>query len=176
MTETTNKETASLKVGSEELLNQQIMMEGRSSALYLSMASWCDYTGYKHTADYLYDQAEEERRHMLKLVHYLNDAGGRAYQPEITGIQREFTSFRSIFELALQQEIKTTHAIHHIVQQCWDKQDLATYSFMQWYVQEQIEEETTARRALEIFDITGEEGVGRYLIDQAIGALATNNK
>lgn len=171
MLETTNKQTASLKMDSQELLNQQITMEGRSSALYLSMASWCDYSGYKHAADYLYNQSDEERGHMLKIIHYLNNAGGRAYQPEIIDIQREFTSFRAIFEMALQQEIKTTHAIHYLVKYCWDNQDLSTYNFMQWYVQEQIEEETTARRVLEIFDITGEEGVGRYLIDKEIGAL-----
>src|SRR5690606_9353958 len=118
MTETAYKQTASLKQGSEELLNQQIMMESRASALYLSMASWCDYRGYKHAADYLYDQSEDERKHMLKLVHYLNDAGGRAYQPDITDIQREFASFRSIFEIALQQEINTTQSIHRIVRHC----------------------------------------------------------
>jgi ferritin len=171
MAKTTNKQTASLKQGSEELLNQQIGMEGSSSALYLSMASWCDYMGYKYAADYLYAQSEEERGHMLKIIRYLNDAGGRAYQPDIRDIQREFVSFRSIFEMALQQEIKTTQSIHRIVQHCWNQQDVATFNFMQWYVQEQIEEEATARRVLDIFDVTGEEGVGRYLIDQAIGAL-----
>ena len=66
--------TGCLKPGSEELLNQQIKMEGGSSAMYLSMASWCDVMGYKNASNYLYDQSEEEREHMLKIFHYLNDA------------------------------------------------------------------------------------------------------
>jgi len=163
--------TACLKQGTEVLLNQQVVMEGKASAAYLAMASWCDIKGYKHSADFLYEQAEEEREHMLKIFHYINDAGGRAFQPEITGIQQEFTSLREIFELVLQQEIKVTHAIHRMVAHCWDNQDLATFNFLQWFVNEQIEEEVTARKILDLFDVIGEAGIGLYMIDKEIGAL-----
>jgi ferritin len=163
--------TACLKLGTEELLNQQIMMESKSSAIYLAMASWCDVIGYKESATYLYEQAEEEREHMLKIFHYVNDAGGRAFQPDVTDIQQNFTSLREIFELALQQEIKVSHAIHRIVEHCWKNQDIATFNFMQWFVQEQIQEETTARKILELFDVIGEAGVGLYFIDKEIGTL-----
>ena len=163
--------TASLKQGTEEFLNQQIMMESKASAIYLAMASWCDVMGYRESAAYLYEQAEEERGHMLKIFHYLNDAGGRALQPEVTDIQQNFTSLREVFELALKQEIKVSHAIHRIVEHCWDNQDVATFNFMQWFVQEQIQEEATARRVLELFEVIGEAGVGLYFIDKEIGAL-----
>lgn len=163
--------TASLKQGSEELLNQQISMEAKSSAIYLAMASWCDVNGYRNSADYFYDQAEEERGHMLKIFHYLNDAGGRAVHPELTEIQHNFISLREVFEMALKQEIKVSHAIHRIVEHCWDNQDIATFHFMQWFVQEQIEEETTARQILDAFDVIGEASVGLYFIDKEIGKL-----
>ncbi|MHB9147630.1 MAG: ferritin [Candidatus Amoebophilus sp.] len=163
--------TACLKQGTEVLLNQQVVIEGKSSAAYLAMASWCDIKGYKHSADFLYEQAEEERGHMLKIFHYINDAGGRAFQSEITGIQQDFTSLREIFELMLQQEIKVTHTIHRMVAHCWDNQDLATFNFLQWFVNEQIEEEVTARKILDLFDVIGETGVGLYMIDKEIGAL-----
>ena len=65
----------------EDLLNKQIQMEGSSSAAYLSMASWCEMTGYENSAKFLYMHSDEERGHMLKLFHYINEAGGHAFSP-----------------------------------------------------------------------------------------------
>lgn len=166
-----NKLNCALSKESEQLLNQQVAMEGKSSAGYLAMASWCDVKGYKHAAKFLYDQAEEERAHMLKLFHYINDVGGHALQPDITGIQHTFQALREIFELVLVQEVKVSQAIHHLVDHCLTSKDFATFNFLQWFVTEQIEEETTARRILELFDVIGETGVGLYMIDKEIGAL-----
>ncbi|MFC4871601.1 ferritin [Negadavirga shengliensis] len=164
----------SLLADTENKLNKQIEMEGKSSAYYLSMASWCDMKGYTHSARFLYDHAEEERMHMLKLFRYINDAGGHAIQPEITGIRHHFNTLREVFELILEHEIEVTKSINHIVDHCFNIKDFATFSFMQWYVTEQREEETLARRALELFDIIGEEGVGLWTIDQELGKLHSN--
>ena len=54
-------------------LNDQIALEAAASNNYLAMASWCEVTGYQGSADYFYAQSDEERTHMLKVVHYLND-------------------------------------------------------------------------------------------------------
>jgi ferritin len=164
----------SLSQVTERLLNQQVGMEGRSSAHYLAMASWCDVRGYKHAAEFLYQHAAEERAHMLKLFRYINDAGGHAIHPEITDIQHTFESFRRVFELTLVQEINVTKSIHQLVDHCLATKDFSTFSFLQWFVAEQIEEEVLTRRAVELFDVIGEEGIGRYTIDQAIGALKNN--
>ncbi|MDN3203647.1 ferritin [Algoriphagus sediminis] len=161
----------SLLSETEELLNKQIEMEGTSSAYYLSMASWCDMMGYANAAKYLYTHADEERMHMMKLFHYVNEAGGHAIQPEITGIRHNFNSLREVFELILEHEIKVTKSINSIVEHSFGAKDFATFSFMQWYVTEQREEETMSRRALELFDIIGEEGVGLWTIDQELGKL-----
>lgn len=155
----------------EQLLNEQVGMEGKASASYLAMASWCDGQGYKHAADFLYQHAEEERQHMLKLFHYINDAGGQAVQPDIIDTQHTFTSFRQVFELALSHEVKVTQAIQLLVDHCLAIKDFSTFNFLQWFVAEQVEEELVARRAVELFDVIGEEGIGRYTIDKAIGAL-----
>ncbi len=165
--------TCSLNSATEKLLNQQIGREGMASAYYLAMASWCDKRGYDHAAELLYQHAEEERTHMLKLVHYINDAGGHALHPDITGIPHEFKSFRAIFELILEHELKVTQAINDLVAHCLEIKDFATCNFLQWYVAEQREEEILARRVLELFDIIGEAGVGIYMLDQEIGKLQT---
>ena len=161
----------SISSETEALLNKQILMEGQSSAHYLSMASWCDMKGYSHSAKFLYDHSEEERMHMLKLFHYVNDAGGHAIQPEIRDIKHKFDSLREVFEDVLGHEINVSKSINQIVDHCYIVKDFATMNFMQWYVSEQREEELIARRALELFDIIGEEGIGLWTIDQEIGKL-----
>jgi ferritin len=163
--------TRSITSEIEALLNKQIVMEGKSSAAYLSMASWCDTQGYEVSADFLYKHSEEERMHMLKLFKYVNAAGGHALQPEITGIKQQFKSLREVFEEVLHHELEVTKSINHIVDNCFQIKDFATFNFLQWYVMEQREEETLARRAVEIFDLIGEEGVGLWMIDQEVGKL-----
>lgn len=158
----------SLLKETEKLLNKQIEMEGLSAAHYLSMASWCEMKGYENSAEFLYDHSEEERTHMLKLIRYVNEAGGHALQPEISGIKHSFKTLREVFEEILGHEIAVTKSINHIVDHCFSVKDYATFNFLQWYVVEQREEETLARRILELFDIIGEGGIGLWTIDQEI--------
>ena len=155
----------------EKLLNQQIMMEGKSSAAYLSMASWCETHGFDISSTFLYKHSEEERMHMLKLFRYVNAAGGHAVQPEISGLKHSFESLREVFETVLFHELEVTKSINSIVDHCFTIKDFATFNFLQWYVMEQREEETLARRAVELFELIGQEGVGLWMIDQEIGKL-----
>jgi ferritin len=108
---------------------------------------------------------------MLKLFRYVNAAGGHALQPEISGIKHAFKSLREVFETVLDHELEVTKSISSIVDSCFQIKDFATFNFLQWYVMEQREEETLARRAVEIFDLIGEEGVGLWMIDQEVGKL-----
>ena len=155
----------------EALLNEQIKLEATSSANYLAMASWCDTKGYVNSAKFLYKHSDEERMHMLKLFGYLNDAGGHALHPEITELKHSFDSLREVFEDVLGHEIEVTKSIHKIVDHCFKIKDFTTFQFLQWYVTEQREEEILARRAVELFDIIGEDGLGLWTIDQEIGQL-----
>jgi ferritin len=163
--------TRSLTKETEKLLNKQIIMEGESSAAYLSMASWCETKGYETSSAFLYRHSAEERMHMLKLFQYINAAGGHALQPEISKIKHTFKSLRDVFETVLVHEIEVTKSINTLVDHCFKIKDFATFNFLQWYVTEQREEETLARRAVEIFDLIGEDGVGLWMIDQEIGKL-----
>lgn len=161
----------SLSEETERKLNKQIKMEGLSSARYLSMASWCDTRGYIKSAHFLYRHSEEEREHMLKLFAYINNAGGHALQPEISDIKHEFISLKEVFEEILDHEIAVTKSINVLVDHCFTNKDFTTFNFLQWFVTEQREEETLARRAVELFDIIGEQGIGLWTIDQEIARL-----
>lgn len=152
----------------EKALNEQIKREAHSSATYLAMASWCDRHGFDNSADFFYRQSNEERNHMLKIFKYVVDLGGNSVSPEITNVPLDFQSLKSIFETTLEQEISITHSINRIVDQCHKLKDYTTVKFLDWFLEEQIEEEYVARRCLELFDVIGEEGVGTYMIDKHI--------
>lgn len=159
----------------ESLLNQQIKKEAHSSSLYLSMASWCDRNGFDGSAEYFFKQSEEERCHQLKIYKYVLDMGGTAVSPEITNIKIEFNSFREVFEEALEQEIAITQSFKNIASRCHKEQDFVTMEFLNWFLKEQREEEYKARRALELFEVIGEEGIGRWHIDKNVGGISYDN-
>jgi ferritin len=160
----------------ETLLNVQIKKEAHSSAIYLSMASWCNRNGYDFSSEYFFKQAEEERQHQLKLYKYVLDMGGTAISPEINNIKIEYNSFREVFEEALDQEISVTQSLKNIAARCQKEQDFVTLEFLNWFFREQREEEYKARRALELFEVIGEEGTGRWQIDKHVGQISYDSE
>ena len=77
----------------KKALNDQVGLEANASSSYLAMASWCEVTGYEGAAGYFYAQSDEERTHMLKVVHYLNDMGAIATIP---ATKAPATSYKSL--------------------------------------------------------------------------------
>jgi ferritin len=170
------RQKTSLSEEIEKVLNDQIKQEAKASSTYLAMASWCDQHGFMYSGEFFYKQSGEERQHMLKFFKYVNDVGGKAISPEVNDIQHNFNSLRAVFEQALEQEITNTQSINRIVDMCYKSKDFTTMNFLQWFLQEQIEEEFIARRALELFDVIGEEGVGLYMIDKKIPDIKYNQE
>jgi len=152
----------------EMVLNVQIKMEAHNSAVYLALASWCDRNGFDNSADHFYKQSEDERMHMMRFFKYVADMGGTAVSPSVDNIPQEFESFRDTFEAALELEIMTTQAINNIADRCYREKDFVTMEFLNWFHKEQREEEYVARRCLELFEVIGEEGTGRWEIDRQV--------
>ncbi|MFD2245885.1 ferritin [Pontibacter ruber] len=159
----------------EKVLNDQIKMEAESSAMYLAMSAWCDRNGFDFSAGYFKKQSDEEREHMLRLFKYVSDMGGRAISPDVINTPVEFESFRAVFEQALMQEIAVTQSFNRMADRCQKVKDYVTFSFLQWFLKEQIEEEYIARRALELFEVIGEEGTGLYEIDKRVPKITYEN-
>ncbi len=155
----------------ENLLNQQIKKEAHSSAIYLAMASWCNRNGYDYSSEYFFKQSDEERYHQLKLYKYVLDMGATAISPEITNVKNEYDSFRGVFEEALDQEVAITQSFKNIYSSCLREQDFVTMEFLNWFMKEQREEEYKARRALELFEVIGEEGTGQWEIDKHVNKI-----
>jgi ferritin len=150
----------------EAALNRQIDLEGYASMYYLSMASWCEVKGFNGIASFLYHHSDEERMHMLKLFRYINDRGGHAIVPGLQSPPKDYESIRAIFDTVLSHEVKVSNEINALVALCIDEKDYTTHNFLQWYVAEQIEEETLARNVLDKLNLIGDDKGGMYLFDR----------
>ncbi len=158
----------------EKALQQQIAVEGYSSAVYLSMASWMDAEGFEGSAAFFYKQSDEERMHMLKILHFINDNDGHAIVPAIEAPPKSFKDFHTCFKNVLDQEQKVTASIHELVNTALKERDHAAHNFLQWYVSEQMEEEKQVKSILNKLKIIGKDGSGLYLLDRELGEMAAN--
>ncbi|MBS3914174.1 MAG: ferritin [Bacteroidetes bacterium] len=156
----------------EKALQQQIALEAYSSAYYLSMASWMDVEGFEGTAAFLYKQSDEERMHMLKILHFINDNDGHAVVPQMDAPPVTFENYHNCFQRILEQEQSVTASIHSLVNMSLTEKDHAANNFLQWYVFEQIEEEKQVKTILNKLKIIGNDGPGLYLLDNELGKLA----
>lgn len=158
----------------EQGLNTQIELEAFSSQYYLAMASWAEMVGYNGTSKFLYTHSDEERMHMLKLFHYINDRGGHAIVPALEQPPQTFSSIVEVFEMVLNHEIKVSTEINNLVDICLHEKDYTTHNFLQWYVSEQIEEEALARNILDKLKLIGNDKGGLYLFDRDLQGMSMN--
>ena len=155
-----------LKKSVEKALNAQIEAESASSLFYLAMASWAETEGLNGVANFLYRHSDEERMHMLKLVRYVNERGGRSEISALSKPPKKFESVQEVFKLLFEHEVSVSKQINDVVDLCLKEKDYTTHNFMQWYVSEQIEEEALARNILDKLSLIGNDKGGMYLFDR----------
>ncbi|MCR4338119.1 MAG: ferritin [Candidatus Omnitrophica bacterium] len=155
----------------EDALNKQSSHEAYASSSYLAMASWCEKEGLRGCAEFFYAQSEEERGHLLKLVKYINEAGGHAQVSAVSAPANSYKNLQEVFKTGLEQEMGVTQDINKIVELALQEKDYAAFTFLQWYVQEQVEEENLFRLTLDIIKLAGKEDRSWLLVDKEIGAL-----
>ncbi len=162
------RQRLSIKVSSMDMLNDQIKMEAHASASYLAMASWCDQHAFLQSAEFFYKQSLEEREHMMKIFKFVNDCGGNALSPAVNNINHDFSHLEEVFETALEQEIAVSKSIHNIVASARKNNDFPVENFLQWFVEEQLEEEKTLRDILDLFEVMGRDGIALKFLDERI--------
>jgi len=156
----------------EDALNEQVKREEHSSRLYLQMATWCEVNGFPGAASFLYKQADEERMHQLKFVHYINDRGGEAHLQAIEEPAAKYDSLRELFEKVMEHEKYITASINDIYGICLKENDYTTGNFLQWFITEQIEEESTMRSILDKIRLAGDQQGGLFHVDKELAGLA----
>ena len=150
-------------------LNEQVKIEAQSSQVYLAMASWAEIQpGIDNITQFFYRHSEEERMHMLKLIHFINERGGFAVIPALEQPNKTYPSIKHAFKELLKHEIHVSESINRLVDIALQEKDYATHNFLQWYVAEQIEEEALARTLNDKLELIGDDKSGLYLFDRDI--------
>jgi len=150
----------------EKILNEQVTKENYSSQLYLAMASWAETSGFGGVAEWLYAQADEERMHMLKFLKYINERDGKAVISAINAPPESYESVVDLFDKVLEHERYISDSINNIVGITIEEKDFTTHSFLQWFVNEQIEEESSVRAIIDKLKLVGKQNL--YVFDRDI--------
>jgi len=154
----------------QEAINNQINAELYSSYLYLAMAAHFEAASLPGFANWMRIQAEEEREHAMKFFNFLLDRGGRVQLKAVDAPPAEFGDALSIFEEVLKHEQKVTSLIHKLYEQAGKENDYATQVMLQWFIDEQVEEEKNASEIVAQLKMLGEPQLGRLLqLDHRLG-------
>lgn len=153
----------------QDALNEQVKIEAQSSQVYLAMASWAEIQpGIDNITAFFYKHSDEERMHMMKLIHFINERGGFAVIPPLEQPTLTYPSLTHAFSELLKHEIYVSESINKLVDIALSEKDYATHNFLQWYVAEQVEEEALARTMNDKLEMIGDEKSGLYLFDKDI--------
>jgi len=152
----------------EDALNVQIEKEEYSSRFYLAGAIWCETNGFPGAAKFLYEHADEERMHMLKLIHYVNDRGGVSKLNALKEPPLEFSSLEGLFVKIRDHEVFITESINELYGLTVAEKDYTTGNFLQWFINEQIEEESLFNTVLDKIKLVGDSKVSLFYIDKEL--------
>lgn len=153
----------------QEAFNNQINAELYSSYLYLSMAAYFESINLPGFANWMRCQSQEEIVHAMKFYNFVCERGGRVKLAAIDGPPTEWGSPLKAFQDAYAHEQKVTALINKLVDQALKEHDHASSSFLQWFVNEQVEEEASADKVVQQLNLAGDQGSGLFMIDRELG-------
>ncbi len=158
-----------LKDVMQAALNDQINAEMGAYYTYLSMSAWFEDRDFRGFAAWMRRHAEEEMMHAMKLFDYINERNGRVLLQALAQPTTDWDSPLTVFQDALSHEQHVTQLINDLVKLASRENDQATYSFLQWYVDEQVEEEALVDAAIQDLNLVGDFGPGLFLLDRELG-------
>ncbi len=153
----------------QERLNKAIKLEFDSSYLYLSMAAYCESIAFDGFAGWMRAQSAEEWRHGMRVYEYLCDQQARVVLHPIDQPKHEWVSVVEVFEETLAHEKKVTAAYHDLMAYAHETKDYATQAFLQWFINEQVEEEATAAGILDKLRMVKDRPQGLLYMDRHLG-------
>lgn len=155
-----------LKTEMIKSLNDQMNHEFYSSNLYLQMSAWCRDKAYDGAAHFFRAHAAEEMDHMKRLFDYLDGAGSMPVIGTIEAPKNQFKSLKEVLEQAYIHEQGITNSINALADLAITLKDYSTFSFLQWFLNEQHQEEKLFKTLIDRLLIAGESGEGLFLVDQ----------
>jgi ferritin len=149
----------------QDALNQQINLEQASAQLYLAMGAHCEGRSFRGFAHWLKVQAGEETKHALKLVDFLLDRQGKLELKPVSAPPTDFGGVIEVFEKTLEHEKSITKRINALFEQARAEKDYASEVALQWYVNEQVEEESQVQQIVDHLHAVGDKGGGIWFLD-----------
>lgn len=159
-------------MASEKLLkslNDQFNFELLSGYYYLAMAGYCSEENMNGFAHFLVEQAKEEYEHAMKFYSFINDMGGRVTAQAMEEPKNDYSSFLEVFEEALAHEKLVTSKINAILEMALEEKSYPTIQFLQWFVEEQLEEENSMQDIVFLLEGIKDNFHGLYMLDKELG-------
>jgi len=153
-------------------INDQIQFEFESGYLYLSMAAWFETQNLFGMAKWMYAQAGEEQEHAMKFFKYLNDVGASVKLEAIGKPETEFKSALEVFEKSLAHEKVVTVLIEKIYALAEEENDYPSQFMLQWFINEQVEEEDNVGTAIEMLKMSDGKAWQLLMLDGKFGERA----
>jgi ferritin len=154
----------------EAAFNRQVTMELASATAYLQMAAFFADSNLVGMSAWMRAQAAEERAHADRFLDFILDRGNRVHIGEVPAPKAEFDGPEPAFEAALDQERAVTEAIHALYRLASDRGDLASFPFLQAFIAEQNEEESTVHKILDRLRLASGDSGATFLLDHELGA------
>jgi len=160
----------------EATLNEQINEELGSYYIYLSMEAYFASESLDGFATWMEYQAREEVEHAMRIFRFLNDRGARVRLQAIEEPKSEWASPLAAFKDAYEHEQYITQKINELVDLAEEKDDKATLNMLDWFVEEQVEEEATTEAIVDKLEMVGESGSGLLALDKSLASRQTTDE
>ena len=157
----------------QDALNNQIKNEYFSSYTYLSMAAYCESINMQGFATWMRKQSEEELTHAMRLFDYVINRDARVVLHSIDKPQSKFKSLKEMFQIVLDHEREVTGMINKLYEQAVSENDHATSVELQWFIQEQVEEEKSAHEILDKIKLAGDNSSALLILDTQLSDRST---
>ena len=154
----------------QDAMNEQIQYELASSYLYLSMAAYFQSSGLDGMAQWMRAQTQEEVVHAMKLFDHINERGGKVELLALTQPTTEWASPLAAFQAAWKHEQFVSSRIDTLVELAAEENDHPASILLQWFVTEQVEEEASASKVVQMLERVGDSGNGLFMMDRELGA------
>ena len=155
-------------------INDQINAELWSAYLYLSMSMDCEAKGYKGIANWFYVQFQEEQAHARIFMNYLNSVDAKVELLPIAEVKTSWDSVLDMFKQTLEHEKKVTGMINNIAFIANEDKDYAAINRINWFIDEHVEEEESAREMITTFEAVEGNKYGMYMIDKELATRVYN--
>ena len=152
----------------EKAINKQINAELWSAYLYLSMSNHFNHEGLPGVANWFMQQFNEEQEHAMKFMEYMADKGSKVILEPIEKVDTSWNSLQEAFEETLAHEKVVTGLINDLMKIAREEKDYASEVMLHWFVEEQVEEESSVNEILDTLRLIGDKGHAIYLFDQQL--------